>query len=259
MRRFVLAVVLITGVVAVPSSAVLAQSCGSSGGGLSEDGAQVRAHDCSGPTGGSGGPSQFEVVRQVQSAPLVCAGYPDALQETIRWYLIGTNELVGSVTRCVGANVPDPPLPPPPPSALELFRQAPLPAPEVHVSPRVRGLVGLETWLWWGADVDVPPLTVTAGEWSASIEVEAASITWDLGNGDVLTSADPGHGPRRPALTYVYESQCDCTITLSVAWEGVVTLTHPLAPAPIVQAVGPLTVDGTFAYEVEEREAVIVD
>jgi hypothetical protein len=122
----------------------------------------------------------------------------------------------------------------------------------------VRGLVGLETWLWWGADTAVPALSVTAGEWTASIEVQASDITWDLGNGDLLRATSAGTGAGDPSLTYVYTEQCDCTVTLTVAWSGVVTLTHPLLAAPIVEAVGPVSFSDSFAYVVDEREAVII-
>jgi hypothetical protein len=59
-------------------------------------------------------------------------------------------------------------------------------------------------------------------------------------------------------VSYVYTRQCDCAISLTVEWSGVVTLTHPLAPAPVVQAVGPVAFTDAFPYAVEEREAVIV-
>ena len=144
------------------------------------------------------------------------------------------------------------------PSAVEVFRSAPLVAPEVHVNPVVRGLVGLETWLWWGVDPQTPSLSVQAGEWSASITVDAPHIVWDLGNGDVREGEGAGTGADDPSLRYVYERQCDCVITLTVEWSGTVTLTHPLAPAPVVESVGPVEFTDSIPYVVEEREAVIV-
>ena len=174
------------------------------------------------------------------------------------YFSLDTELLVNTVTRCIEADVPGAPAPPPAPSAVEVFRSAPLVAPAVHVNPTVRGLVGLETWLWWGADVGMPSLSVQAGEWTASITVDAPTIVWDLGNGDVIQGDGAGTGPGDPSLRYVYEHACDCTITLTVRWSGVVTLTHPLAPAPIVEAVGPVDVAESLPYVVEEREAVIV-
>jgi hypothetical protein len=115
----------------------------------------------------------------------------------------------------------------------------------------------LETYLWWGADTAVPPLSVTAGEWTATVEARVSSLRWDLGNGDVLTGRGSGSEPV-PSATYVYTESCDCTVSLTVVWEGTVTLTHPALPAPIVEPVGPVEVTDSFAYEVEEREAVII-
>ena len=241
------------------SAALAADGCGGGGGGSISGGLiNVGADDAPCEPSELPAGAGFVYVRTVKSEPLLCPGTPDGLQETIEWFDPATNERVGSITRCLGPNVPDPALPAPAPSGESLFRQAPLPLPEVRVNPRVRGLVGLETYLWWGADLAVPPLSVTAGEWTAAIEVQASRITWDLGNGDVLTADSAGTSDADPSLTYVYTEQCDCTITLTVEWSGVVTLTHPLAPGPIVEQVGPVAFTDSFDYVVDEREAVIV-
>lgn len=260
MKRLAIAWMLVQLVPVTAGAVASAQSCsGDAGGNISPGGVHVVARDAGCATGGGGSQSpRYEVVREVRPEPVLCPNTPDGLREIIRYYLPGTNTLVDTVSRCIEGDAPGDPGPPPPPSPTEVFRSAPLTVPEVHVNPTVRGLVGLETWLWWGADVDTPALTAQAGEWSASIEVDAPTIVWDLGNGDVVEGQGAGTGAEDPSLRYVYESACDCTITLTVEWSGTVTLTHPLAPAPIVESVGPVAMTATTTYAVEEREAVIV-
>lgn len=264
-RRVLAAACMVLASGVFPATRADAQSCGGgSSGDLSGSGAHVGVSDqgCdpddndsgSGPGSGSG----YYVRRTVRSEPVLCVATPDGLRETLRYYLAGTNTLVRTVTRCFAPDAPAPPLPPPPPSAISVFRQAPLVAPAIHLSPPANGLVGVETWLWWGVDPTIAPLSVAAGEWSASIQVHAPQLRWDLGNGDVVTSAAAGSGPDDPSLRYVYDHPCACTVTLTVRWRGTVTLTHPLAVAPIVQSVGPVDVTTAVPYAVEAREAVIV-
>ena len=129
--------------------------------------------------------------------------------------------------------------------------------PEVHTSPPGRGLVGFETWLWWGADTEPPPISVTVGEWTATVAPVLQQVEWDMGNGDVVTGNGPGT-EADPSATYVYERQCACTVTLTATWGGSVTLSHPLLPTPIQQSAAGVPFTATAAYDVVEREAVIV-
>ena len=242
-----------------------AACAGQVGGEVSADGTysvEGRAA-CDSPTR-STEPPRSNSRRTTRPREVSACDNPDSLAETIRENEVGSNTVAHSVSHCFRRPPRDrgpaaaAPSSPPPPAAVEVFQSAPLVAPAIRVNPQVRGLVGLEAWLWWGADVALPTLTVAAGEWSASIVVDAPTLVWDLGNGDVLRGDGVGTGPAAPSLRYVYENVCDCTITLTVRWTGTVTLTHPAASAPIVEAVGPVDFTTSIPYEVEEREAVIV-
>jgi hypothetical protein len=213
--------------------------------------------DC--PSGGAngGGTDDYVVTRFVRAEPALCAGTPDALQEIIEYRDPASGALVDRVVRCVGPNIPRQPQPPAPPSATEVVSRLPLPPPLVNTSPPGRGLVGFETWLWWGGDANPPPVTVVVDGWSATVTPVLLGVDWDMGNGDHVAGNGTG-SEESPSAKYTYETHCDCTITVTLTWGGTVTLTHPLAPAPIVVDAPPVPFATSAPYDVVEREAVVV-
>ncbi len=145
-----------------------------------------------------------------------------------------------------------------PPSAEEVVAQAPIPVPVVNINPHVRGLVGIETWLWYdqAAAVTLPPVALDG--WSVDADLSVAALAWDMGNGDVVTGTGPGTEDD-PSATYVYENECaPCTITMTVTWSGSYTVTHPSAPAPVTFALGAHQVRTELVYDVPEVEAVVI-
>ncbi len=141
--------------------------------------------------------------------------------------------------------------------------QAPIPAPVLNISPHVRGLVGIETWLWYdqAATVTLPPVTLDG--WSVEADLAVIALAWDMGNGDVVTGEGPG--PERPgteddpSATYVYENECrPCTITMTVTWSGSYAVTHPSAPVPATFDLGAHDLSTEITYDVPEVEAVVV-
>ena len=213
--------------------------------------------ECTGGGSNSNGSAPTRSVRSVREEPSLCPGTPDARMEIIDIYDRATGALVDTVSRCVEPNIPGDPQPPPAPSALEVFERLPLPLPRVQTSPPGQGLVGFETWLWWGGDDTPPPVSVVVGEWAATVQPTLAAIEWDMGNGDRVIGNGPGR-EEQPSARYTYTTQCECTITMTLRWTGTVTLTHPLAPAPLVQQAPPVPFSGSAAYDVVEREAVVV-
>jgi hypothetical protein len=242
-------------------SANAAEPCGTHlSGGLSADGTYgghgvVRS--CGNDGSRRGGSPIHDILRTVTSEPSLCAGTPDARLETLRTYDRGTGALIRTTSRCVGPNVPGDPEPPPPPAPEEALRRAPLPSPGINTSPPGRGLVGFATHLWWDAVTDLPPVTVSVGEWSATVTPVLLGITWDLGNGDRVAGNGPG-SEDSPSAIYTYERQCDCTITMTARWGGSVSFSHPLLAAPITVESPPVEFSISTAYDVVEREAVVV-
>ncbi|MGH9119149.1 MAG: hypothetical protein ACRD0A_15100 [Acidimicrobiales bacterium] len=103
-----------------------------------------------------------------------------------------------------------PPLPPLPPSPEEVFDRAGIPRPEVNISPFVRGLVGLETWLWYDQVTEVTATVDLAG-WHAEVTARIVRYEYDLGNGD--GTGDPWQPTEGNPYTYVYSHDCACTVT----------------------------------------------
>jgi hypothetical protein len=187
----------------------------------------------------------------------LCAGTPDARLEILQYFDPVTNLLVDTVSRCIGPNIPGDPQPPAPPSASEVVQRLPLPAPLVNTSPPGQGLVGFETWLWWGGDANPPPVTIVVDGWSATVQPVLLGVDWDMGNGDVVAGNGPG-SEDNPSAKYTYETQCDCTITVTLTWGGTVSMSHVLAPVPIVTQAPPVQFATSTPYDVIEREAVVV-
>ena len=211
----------------------------------------------SGAGGSSGDAQSTYVLIFTRPEPSRCAGTPDALLEVREVYDSSTNQRIGVTSDCIGPNIPRDRLPPPPPSATEVVQRLPLPPPLVQTSPPGQGLVGFETWLWWGGDANPPPVTIVVDGWSATVAPVLLSVDWDMGNGDVVAGNGPG-SEENPSAKYVYENQCDCTITVTLTWGGTVTLSHVDAPAPLVMPAPPVPFATSAPYDVIEREAVIV-
>ena len=92
-------------------------------------------------------------------------------------------------------------------------------------SPGAMGVVGVPTWLWvadpgrltWG------PATISAGGVSLTARVE--SVTWDMGNGDIVRCANKGTEWRRgmgagpsPTCGYTYAQQGTYRVTATSHW-----------------------------------------
>ena len=112
----------------------------------------------------------------------------------------------------------------------------------VRFNPSVRGLTGLDTWLWYdpgpgGWDETDGHITasVTLDGYTVSAEAWLRGLTWDMGNGEAVSYTIPGTelGPLSPGVyaaavaseddpprTYIYESLGDYTVTLTATWVG---------------------------------------
>ncbi len=97
--------------------------------------------------------------------------------------------------------------------ALEALKSLRLPAPTGHFDPAGTSVVNLPTWLWIDNDIwHTQSVTATAGSVSATAVATPVSVTWSMGDGDVVTCGGPGlpfvaseapGGPGSPC-TYTY-------------------------------------------------------
>ncbi len=212
-----------------------------------------------GSSGAVGRPFRLEIAERVGEPG--CSSSPDGLRIIERKVFLDGQE----PARDVRGYCWEPGAPRPgsdgiatPPSAEEVASQAPIPVPVVNINPHVRGLVGIETWLWYdqAATVTLPPVTLDG--WTVTADLSVVSLAWDMGNGDVVTGEAPGTEDD-PSATYVYENECrPCTIAMTVTWSGSYTVTHPSAPAPVTFELGAHDVSAELIFDVPEVEAVVV-
>jgi len=103
-----------------------------------------------------------------------------------------------------------------------------VPGGRLAVDPTVRGLVGLDTWLWWDGDTTVGPLVM---DWTdpnlgvglqLQVRARADRFWWQIGSHEQVT-AGPGSGddlPASAAVTHVFETTGEIGITVDVRWVG---------------------------------------
>jgi len=97
-----------------------------------------------------------------------------------------------------------------------------LPAMGIGVNPGARGLVGVESW-FWAQGYDGTPITrqVSAFGMVVDVEITAASVHWDFGDG-TSTTGDLGLAyPQRSTVTHAYRTDSggpghDYTVSMTV-------------------------------------------
>ncbi len=148
-----------------------------------------------------------------------------------------------------------PVLPPPAPTPQQIWDEVPLPQPEVTLSPRSPGLVGLESWFW--SNVADSPVTVQVrlGPWTATVTAEPTEYRWSTAD-TLLGTADHPGDEDHPAVRHAFIRQGEVTITHTVVWSGTFTLTGPLAVSS--QSLGTVEPSASAPYAIREIEAVVV-
>lgn len=110
---------------------------------------------------------------------------------------------------------------------LALYRQ--VPEFEVGHDPSVRGLVGLETWLWYPGDTTIDVFSdawtdpVTGITFAMEARGYIESYAWDLGDGTEYVTNEPGsneHLPGTEAVEHIWETANHYTVTATTVWRG---------------------------------------
>jgi hypothetical protein len=113
--------------------------------------------------------------------------------------------------------------PAPLPTAGDILRQAPIPAPDVTTSPHADGLVGLPNWFWYEGATTVP-VQATLNGWTATATATITNYHWDLG-GDVGRDAVSPGSEDQPAVIYTYEHDGTYDLQMTTTWGAEFTLT----------------------------------
>ncbi len=157
---------------------------------------------------------------------------------------------------CVGDAEPLPALPPPLPTAAEIWGAALTFEPAVNLDPYVRGLTGLETYMWYeGPTADT--LALTLNGYGVVATVTATEFRWEMGapsrEGESLyRSAIPG-SPDVPAATHTYNQPAEVLVVHETLWAGSAVLTGPGLP------IGGVTVDLGEAILATARDYDVIE
>ena len=188
------------------------------------------------------------------------AGGPAPAEPGVLWVGELVNPATGGTNSgyisCVGAGQPRPPLPPPLPTADQIWGAALTFEPEVNLDPYVRGLTGLETYMWYeGPTGDT--VTITLNGYAVTATIQAVTFSWDMG-GDTRTgervhrsvlagSADD------PAASHTYATPGPVVVIHEITWTGTSVLTGPGLPA------GGVTVDLGQAVLATARDYDVIE
>lgn len=98
--------------------------------------------------------------------------------------------------------------------AQQALDRTPIPAPEIRLNPPEGRdqVVNVPTWMWIDPAAWVPvSATAAAGGVSVTATATPTSVSWDMGNGDVVTCSGPGTPYDRTVAPD--DQRSDCTYT----------------------------------------------
>lgn len=163
---------------------------------------------------------------------------------------------------CVGAGSARPAPPPPPPTAAEIWGAALTFEPSVNLDPYVRGLTGLETYLWYeGPTSDTVSLTLNG--YGVTARIAAVEFRWDMGgdgrDGERRYSSPTPGSAAVPAAAHTFALPAPVVVVHETVWTGSAVLTGPGLPAGgVVVDLGQAVLSTARAYDVIEVRTPVV-
>lgn len=135
---------------------------------------------------------------------------------------------------CVGTGSPLPALPPPLPTADEIWGAALTFEPTVNLDPYVRGLTGLETYMWYEGPVS-DAVTITLNGYTVAAQINAVEFRWDAGGESRdgvqrYESPTPGSADA-PAAAHTYAVPSEVIVIHEIVWAGSAVISGPGIPA----------------------------
>ena len=196
---------------------------------------------------------------------LAAAGEPDEPGTIwIGWLTLPSGERLntGFIT-CVGVGSGLPARPPQLPTAGEIWGEALTFEPEVHLDPYVRGLTGLETYMWYPEDLVTDTVTITLNGYEVTAQLDAVWFIWDTG-GESRTGIQeydsPVHGSAEdPAVIHTYALPGEVVVYQDTVWTGTSVVTGPGLPvAGVVVDLGEVVLQTARDYDVIEIRTPLV-
>ncbi|HEX6313038.1 MAG TPA: PKD domain-containing protein [Acidimicrobiia bacterium] len=182
-----------------------------------------------------------------------------------QWYALVIRDLAGAVVanepRCIPLD-PDgtPALPelPPVPTIGDIWAAAlrDITHPVLGINPRPTGLTGLETWLWYEGPSELG-VSASIGEFTVTGTAHLREVTFDMGDGEVVTASTPGSATA-PAARHIYERKGTYDVEITATWEAELGLSGPGLPARPTP-IGAAVLRSSEAYPVQEVRGLLVD
>ena len=162
---------------------------------------------------------------------------------------------------CVADGTSGPPKPPPLPTAEQIWGEALTYVPPINLDPKVRGLTGMETRMWYsGPTSDSVDLTLN-GYWIRA-EIRAVGFGWDMGganlDGSTTQYSTAAGSPDSPAATHTYTAASNVRIIHEVTWVGNATMGGPGIPGAVDIDLGQAVLATARDYEVIQVRTPLV-
>jgi hypothetical protein len=158
--------------------------------------------------------------------------------------------------RCV---LPGDPLPPTPPTAVDIWEQTPLPRARIHANPPGThawpGVVHLQSHFWADGLPDASAAVALPG-FAVDVRARAIAYAWVPGDGTSLVRTGPGSADDPVPADYVRRG--DYPVTLYVVWFGIAHTTAPALGLDLgEQRLGTVTLPERTVHHVAEIRALL--
>jgi hypothetical protein len=143
-----------------------------------------------------------------------------------------------------------------PPRDEEVLRHVPFGEQPVGVNPRVRGLTGMQTWLWYAGSTAPRSVALSLNGFAVTASVRPVAYRFIVTGPERATyrSSRPG-SESHPAATHVFGRRGLATLAVEVDWRGSYTFVRPDGVAETVPL--SVTTRAERPYRVVEAQPVV--
>lgn len=143
-----------------------------------------------------------------------------------------------------------------PPRDEEVLRHVPFGDQPVGVNPRIKGLTGMQTWLWYAGSTAPRRVSLSLNGYAVEASVRPVAYRFFVAGRERATyrSSRPGT-ESRPAATHVFRHRGSYVLAVEVDWRGSYTFTRPDGVTETVPLA--VTTRSERAYRVAEAQPVV--